>query len=220
MVSYEKMGISYGIIKTRFETGQHKRAKKNRMEIEGFYKEVLEQLIKNEVEFLLVGGLAVGFHGYARFTGDMDLWLKPSNDNLERLGNALGDLNYSKKIVDDIIESRPIDHPTPIRIFSEDDKFKVDLMTSIFYEPLTFEKCYERAKVQKLESFNLPIISLKDLIEIKSNVKRYDGSLKDVVDAQELRKILERGEAKTINKQQSLFKRIFKKKGNDKGISM
>jgi hypothetical protein len=93
-------------------------------------------------------------------------------------------------------------------------------MTSIFYEPLTFEKCYERAKVQKLESFNLPIISLKDLIEIKSNVKRYDGSLKDVVDAQELRKILERGEAKTINKQQSLFKRIFKKKGNDKGISM
>jgi hypothetical protein len=40
------------------------------------------------------------------------------------------------------------------------------------------------------------------------------------VDAQELRKILERGEAKTINKQQSLFKRIFKKKGNDKGISM
>jgi hypothetical protein len=42
------------------------------MEIEGFYKEVLESLTTNKVEYLLVGGLAVGFHGYARFTGDMD----------------------------------------------------------------------------------------------------------------------------------------------------
>lgn len=87
------MAISYGIGKTRFEKGKKKRAKKNRMEIEGFYKEVLEQLTNNKVEFLLVGGLAVGFHGYARFTGDMDLWLKPSHDNLERLGNALGENN-------------------------------------------------------------------------------------------------------------------------------
>ena len=48
------------------------------MEIDGFYKEVLEQLTNDEVEFLSVGGLAVGFHGYARFTGDMDLWIHPT----------------------------------------------------------------------------------------------------------------------------------------------
>jgi hypothetical protein len=45
------------------------------MEISGFYKEVIEKLNKNDVSFLLVGGLAFGFHGYARFTGDMDLWI-------------------------------------------------------------------------------------------------------------------------------------------------
>lgn len=189
------------------------------MEIDGFYKEVLEQLKKNKVEFLLVGGLAVGFHGYARFTGDMDLWINPSAENLQRLGNALSDLKYSKDVVNNILESRPIDHPTPIRIFSEDDKFKVDFMTTIFYEPLTFNKCFERAKVQKLDSFDLPIIGLKDLIEIKSNVKRYDGDMKDLVDAQELRKILERGESKIIDKKSSLVKRLFKRKGNNKGLS-
>lgn len=190
------------------------------MEIEGFYKEALEQLIRNEVDFLLVGGLAVGFHGYARFTGDMDLWTNPSSDNLQRLDNTLTDLKYAKGVVNDIIESRPIDHPTSIRIFYEDDKFKVDLMTSIFYEPLTFDKCYERAKTQKLDSFNLPIIGVKDLIEIKSNVKRYDGSMKDLVDAQKLKKILERSETKAIDKKPSKFKRLFKKKGNDKGMSL
>lgn len=170
------------------------------MEISGFYKEVIEKLNKNNVEFLLVGGLAVGFHGYARYTGDMDLWINPINDNLDRLGNALIDLKYSKDVIKEIMASRPIDHPTPIRLFSEDDKFKVDLMTSIFYEPLTFSACINRAIKNDLGGYILPVIDIRDLIAIKSNVKRYDGNLKDLVDAQELRKILHRGETKDIEK--------------------
>lgn len=173
------------------------------MEISGFYREVIEKLNKNNVEFLLVGGLAVGFHGYARFTGDMDLWINPTSDNLDRLGNALIDLKYSKDVVKEIMSSRPIDHPTPIRIFSEDDKFKVDLMTSIFYEPLTFSACTERAVKNDLGGHILPVIDIRDLIAIKSNVKRYDGNLKDLVDAEELRKILARGETKAIEKKTS-----------------
>lgn len=177
------------------------------MEITGFYKEVIEKLNKNNVEFLLVGGLAVGFHGYARFTGDMDLWINPISDNLGRLGNALVDLEYSKDVIKEIMLSRPIDHPTPIRIFSEDDKFKVDLMTSIFYEPLTFSACIKRAVKNDLDGHILPVIDIRDLIAIKSNVKRYDGNMKDLVDAEELRKILARSETKAIEK----------KPGEDKG---
>jgi hypothetical protein len=129
-----------------------------------------------------------------------------------RLRNALKDLKYSQDIETEIMNSWPIDHPTPIRIFSDDDNFKVDLMTTTFYEPMTFDKCYERAKTLKLEKFNLPIIGIKDLIEIKSNVNHADGNLKDLVDAQELRKILERGEVKTIEKQPAKLKKLFRKK--------
>jgi hypothetical protein len=181
------------------------------MEITGFYKEVIETLNKSNVEFLLVGGLAVGFHGYARFTGDMDLWINPQKDNLNRLGNALVELKYTKDVIDEILASRPIDHPTPIRVFSEDDKFKVDLMTTIFYEPLTFKACISRAVVNQIGEYTLPVIGLKDLIDIKSNVKRYDGNMKDLVDAQELRKILDRGKTKTIEKKPSFLNRVFKK---------
>ncbi len=181
------------------------------MEISGFYKEVIEKLNKNDVSFLLVGGLAVGFHGYARFTGDMDLWIDPSNDNLTKLGASLVDLAYSEKVVNEIMNARPVDHPTPIRIFSEDSRFKVDLMTSIFYEPLTFRACSKRAVQTKLSGYTLPVIGIKDLIEIKSNVKRPKGNLKDLVDAQELRKILDRGNTLDIEKKPSLFKRWFRK---------
>lgn len=177
-------------------------------------------LNRNQVEFLLVGGLAVGFHGYARFTGDMDLWINPTKENLDKLGCALEDLKYSKDVVEDIMSSRPINHPTPIRIFSEDQKFMVDLMTSIFYEPLTFSACNERAVKNDLGGIMLPVIGLKDLIEIKSNVKRHDGSMKDLVDAQELRKILHRSKTVTIEKKPSFLKKLFKKMGKGKGFSM
>ena len=38
---------------------------------------------------MLIGGYAVVFHGYNRTTGDMDLWLRPTNENKERLIKAL-----------------------------------------------------------------------------------------------------------------------------------
>lgn len=40
---------------------------------------LLNELNKNEVEYLVVGGYAVNFHGYRRTTGDIDLWIKPDN---------------------------------------------------------------------------------------------------------------------------------------------
>lgn len=150
----------------------------------------------------------------------MDLWINPTKENIARLGHGLEDLKYSKDVVNQILSSRPINHPTPIRVFSEDKKFKVDLMTSIFHEPLTFSACSERAVQNNLGDLILPVIGLKDLIEIKSNVKRYDGNMKDLVDAQELRKILDRGKTITIEKDPSIIKRIFKKLGKDKGMSM
>ena len=53
------------------------------MDIENvYYQEVLQVFDQNKVKYILIGGLAVGFHGYQRYTGDMDLWLEPTKDNL------------------------------------------------------------------------------------------------------------------------------------------
>ena len=45
-------------------------------EIAGFWKALQDQ----HVEYILIGGYAINFHGYQRFTGDLDIWL---NDNLK-----------------------------------------------------------------------------------------------------------------------------------------
>lgn len=55
------------------------------LDIEG----LLKALVDNEVEFLVIGGVAVGFHGYPRATKDLDVVPNPDPENLERLAKTL-----------------------------------------------------------------------------------------------------------------------------------
>lgn len=155
-----------------------------------FYIEVLSALNKYNVNYILVGGLAVGFHGYARHTGDMDLWLEPNLENMSKLSQALHDLGYDKKTTQSIISTRPFDHPTPIRIFDFNDEFKVDLMTNIYNDDFTFNICRKNAVEYDLNGIKLNIVNISHLISIKEKVKRYDNNMKDLIDAHELKKIL------------------------------
>lgn len=59
------------------------------LDIEG----ILEALVEADVEFLLIGGVAVGFHGYVRATKDVDVVPSPDPDNLNRLARVLGQLD-------------------------------------------------------------------------------------------------------------------------------
>ena len=55
------------------------------------FKEFLRLLESNHVEYLLIGGYAVGIYGYARATNDLDVWVRPSVKNAVNLERALKD---------------------------------------------------------------------------------------------------------------------------------
>ena len=59
------------------------------MEAQKDFKELLELLNRNAVEYLVVGAYALAFHGAPRFTGDIDLYIRPARDNAERMLRAL-----------------------------------------------------------------------------------------------------------------------------------
>jgi hypothetical protein len=46
---------------------------------EGYTFNLIRELNFNKVEYLVVGGYAVNYHGYRRTAGDIDLWIKPEN---------------------------------------------------------------------------------------------------------------------------------------------
>ena len=65
------------------------------MEVQKDFREFLALLNEHEVKFIIVGGYALAFHGAPRFTGDIDVYVKPDQENAERILNALADFGFS-----------------------------------------------------------------------------------------------------------------------------
>jgi predicted nucleotidyltransferase len=155
-----------------------------------FYQEVLQELDKKNVKYILIGGLAVGFHGYQRYTGDMDLWLEPTEENLNRLYKTLvEELQYPVDTIKHIKDKRDIEDPTPIRLISDDETFYIDLMTNTFQKEFSWNECRDQCQYMNLQTINVPVLHINHLISMKENTKRLDNSMKDLVDAEELKKI-------------------------------
>ncbi|MCC6490216.1 MAG: hypothetical protein IT364_22215, partial [Candidatus Hydrogenedentes bacterium] len=53
------------------------------------FKELLQLLEDHRVEYMIVGGYAVAFHGYPRFTKDIDIFFGATPENIARLKAAL-----------------------------------------------------------------------------------------------------------------------------------
>lgn len=59
-------------------------------------REFIELLNSLRVEYIVVGGHAVAFHGHPRFTGDIDFLVRPSRDNADRLIDAIERFGFSE----------------------------------------------------------------------------------------------------------------------------
>ena len=112
----------------------------NIMEIRNDFKELLElfsvrspQDNKHKVEYLIVGGYALAFHGAPRFTGDMDLFVRPVRENAERILAALNEFGFGSL---DLSEN---DFTTPGKVIQLGaPSIRIDIITSI--SGLSWEK--------------------------------------------------------------------------------
>jgi len=58
------------------------------------FKEFVGLLNSIGVEYLIVGGYALAAHGHPRYTGDLDIWIRPSPSNVERLLDVLARFGF------------------------------------------------------------------------------------------------------------------------------
>ncbi len=65
------------------------------MEVQEDFREFLALLNVHEVEFMIVGGYALAFHGAPRFTGDIDIFVKPDQQNAKQIIKALVEFGFS-----------------------------------------------------------------------------------------------------------------------------
>ncbi len=59
------------------------------------FKEFLKLLSAHQIKYLLIGGYAVGYHGYPRATADMDIWIAMSSENAGKVVTALKQFGFN-----------------------------------------------------------------------------------------------------------------------------
>ncbi len=77
------------------------------MNIQPDFEELLRLLEKHEVDYMIVGGYAVAFYGYPRFTKDIDVFFDVSNDNVCRVRSALCEFGFQEGDLSDELLTDP-----------------------------------------------------------------------------------------------------------------
>lgn len=140
------------------------------------FKEFLKYLNSHRVEYLLIGGWAVGIHSNPRLTLDIDFLIGVEDRNIQKIILALSDFGirgveqeFFKKKDNTFKIGRP-----PLRIDILNKALGID-----------FKKCYARKKIIKLDGISVKVISKPDLIKSKLAANRP----KDLADVAELNRM-------------------------------
>jgi hypothetical protein len=139
------------------------------------FKEFVASFNAHAVDYLVVGGYALAAHGRPRYTGDIDLWIRPTPDNAERVLAAMADFGFAALNVStaDLVQpGNVIQLGYPPR--------RIDLLTSI--DGVDFAACHARRQVLSVDGVDLPIIGL---VDFKAN-KRASGRTQDLADLEAL----------------------------------
>lgn len=139
------------------------------------FKEFLKLLNANQIEYLLVGGYAVSYHGYPRATIDMDLWVAIHQENSQKLVSALKEFGFAPP---DLSEALFLKEDQIIRMGIP--PFRIELLTSI--SGVDFETCFAERVVDHLDGVETNIISLEKLKQNKKSSARH----KDLADLENL----------------------------------
>ena len=139
------------------------------------FKEFLKLLNDNQVEYLLIGGYAVAYHGYARSTADMDIWIAIHPQNAQKIVMALEKFGFN------LPELVP-------ELFLKEDKIirlgvppiRIEIATTI--AGVKFSECYASRVVDTLDGIPVNIISLPHLKTNKQAAHRH----KDLNDLENL----------------------------------
>lgn len=63
------------------------------------FKELLQSFESHKVEYMIVGGYAVAYHGYARLTKDIDIFYRLSDENIGRIRESMVDFGFTESEV-------------------------------------------------------------------------------------------------------------------------
>jgi predicted nucleotidyltransferase len=148
------------------------------MELDKDFKEFIELLNAHDVQYLVIGEYAVNFHGYPRYTKNIDFWLWMTDENIEKLLQVIKSFGFGSLGLD---KNDFSDADNIIQLGYE--PYRIDLLMDV--NGVDFQECYNRRIDGEIETVKVKFLSIDDLIVAKKNA----GKLQDLADAEQLEKL-------------------------------
>ena len=141
------------------------------------FRDFIQALNNQLVEYILVGGYSVILHGYARNTGDMDIWVNPTKENYNKLVKSFQEFGMP---VFDMTENNFL-HNKSLDVFTfGKPPVCIDIMKEV--KGLNFEPAYQHSTIVEAEGFPIRLVDYRDLIK----AKKASGRAKDLNDIENL----------------------------------
>jgi hypothetical protein len=141
------------------------------------FRDFIQALNNNNVEYLLVGGYAVILHGYRRVTGDMDVWVNRTKENYSRLIRAFSEFGLP---VFDMTESKFLDTDFADVFSFGRPPISIDIITKL--KGVDFDDAFSQALQFDENGLSIRFIHLNNLIQAKKAAGRH----KDLDDIEKL----------------------------------
>ncbi|MFH1278828.1 MAG: hypothetical protein ABIK65_10670 [Candidatus Eisenbacteria bacterium] len=139
------------------------------------FRDMLSALCEEEAEFLVVGAYALAAHGLPRATGDLDIWVRPTEENGERVLKAL--VRFGAPLHDLRIEDlRTSEVVYQIGVPPR----RIDILTSI--DGVPFDEAWPRRLDLEIEGLRFPVLGREEMIRNK----RASGRPQDLADVERL----------------------------------
>jgi hypothetical protein len=132
------------------------------------FREFLQALNDQEVEYILVGGFAVILHGYQRVTGDMDIWVNRTEENYIRIKAAFD--QFGMPVFDMSRENFLFEKSMDVFRFGRRPN-AIDIMLSV--KGLQFSECFEIAKWFEDDGLQIKVLHINHLRQAKKEAGRF-----------------------------------------------
>jgi hypothetical protein len=142
-------------------------------------KRFLKSLSVNSVKYLIIGGYAVGFHGYPRLTRDLDIWVDTESDNAEAMLKALHHYGIPYMFKESFLVPNNV-----VQIGEPPDR--IDILTSV--NGVTFQEAYPQKETVLVEDIEVDFIDFTSLIKTKTDT----GRVRDAADIEDLQRKIKR----------------------------
>jgi hypothetical protein len=139
------------------------------------FQDFLKLLNAGRIKYLVIGGYAVAYYGYVRYTGDLDIFVELSGANATKLVSALREFGF------DLPQLKPalfLEKGRIIRLGHE--PMRLEILNEI--DGVSFHECFRHRRRSRIGGLSINFIDLPQLLKNK----RASGRQKDLADVEAL----------------------------------